>query len=172
MHYYVYSAMGLPFVLYRKRLTMSDLARAFKVMFVRHPFERLVSFFEDKTRRTVPTGKYFYYRYWNNAMVRFRGAGNVDRKKDLITFEEFVDLLLSIRPSNYDLHWQRYSDPLRALWVNKGPSDTKTVALSYFSRLPRSKVERLYAIYAVDFMMFGYSAEEYLNVAIETEDES
>ncbi|KAL3206984.1 hypothetical protein MRX96_039813 [Rhipicephalus microplus] len=123
-------------------------------------------------------------------MARFRGAENVDRKKDLITFEEFIDLLLSIRPSNYDLHWQRYSDRCEPclvpydfvgtlkdvpvmysalgmtnrsrLWVNKGPSDTKNVALSYFSRLPRSKVERLYSIYAVDFTMFGYSAKEYL----------
>lgn len=200
MHYYVYKAMGLPFVLYRNDVKASDLASAFKVMFVRHPFERLVSFFEDKTRRTVPTGKYFYYRYWNDAMVRFRGAENVDRRKDLIAFEEFVDLLLSIRPSNYDLHWQRYSDRCEPclvpydfvgtledvpvmysalgmtnrsqLWANKGPSDTKNVSLSYFARLPRSKVERLYSIYAVDFMMFGYSAEDYLNAANETEDET
>ncbi|KAH6941273.1 hypothetical protein HPB50_015462 [Hyalomma asiaticum] len=191
MHYYVYSTMGLPFVLYRHDVNVSDLANAFKVMFVRHPFERLVSFFEDKTRRTVPTGKYFYYRYWNEAMVRFRGAGNVDTSRDLITFEEFVDLLLSIKPSHYDLHWQLYSDRCKPclvpydfvgtledvpvmysalgmnnssrLWVNKGPSDTRNVALSYFSRLPRSKVARLYGVYAVDFMMFGYSAEEYLN---------
>lgn len=200
MHYYVYSAMGLPFVLYRNQVNVSDLVSAFKVMFVRHPFERLVSFYEDKTRRTVPTGKYFYYKYWNNAMARFRGAENVDRKKDLITFEEFIDLLLSIRPSNYDLHWQRYSDRCEPclvpydfvgtlkdvpvmysalgmtnrsrLWVNKGPSDTKNVALSYFSRLPRSKVERLYSIYAVDFTMFGYSAKEYFNAANKTEDET
>ncbi|XP_070382433.1 carbohydrate sulfotransferase 11-like isoform X1 [Dermacentor albipictus] len=194
MHFYVYSAMGLPFMLYRNDVTVSDLANAFKVMFVRHPFERLVSFFEDKTRRTVPTGKYFYYKYWNDAMVRFRGVENVDTQKDLITFEEFVDLLLSIHPSKYDLHWQLYSDRCEPclvpydfvgtledvpvmysalgvtnrsqLWVNKGPSDTRNVALSYFSRLPRSKVVALYGIYAVDFMMFGYSAEEYLNTVI------
>lgn len=193
MHYYAYTKMGLPYALYRNDVNFTTLANAFKIMFVRHPFERLVSFFEDKTRRSVATGRYFYYKYWNAAMVKYRGVGNVDTTKDLITFEEFVDLLLSIEPSHYDLHWQLYAhrcEPCLVpydfvgtledvpvmyhalglpdgsqLWANKGPSDTKDMTLAYFTSLPKSKVERLCDIYALDFAMFNYSANEYLTVA-------
>lgn len=192
MHNYVYWSMGLPFVLGRNLVNMTTLESAFKVMFVRHPFERLVSFFEDKTRRTVRTGQYFYAKYWNKAMKKYRGAKNVNTEKDVITFEEFVDLLLSIEPSRYDLHWQLYSDRCEPcivpydfvgtlqdlhvmydalnvtdqsqLWVNRGPTgDTKRASLAHFSRLPRWKVAKLYGIYALDFAMFGYSADEYFN---------
>ncbi|KAK8762805.1 hypothetical protein V5799_025926 [Amblyomma americanum] len=193
MHYYVYMKMGLPYALHRKEVNMTTLANAFKIMFVRHPFERLVSFFEDKTRRSVSTGRYFYHKYWNNVMIKYRGVGNVDTTKDLITFEEFVDLLLSTEPKHYDLHWQLYAhrcEPClvpydfvgtledvpvmyRALglpdgsqlWANKGPSDTKDMTLAYFTSLPKSKVEMLYSIYAMDFAMFNYSAHEYLSAA-------
>lgn len=192
MHNYVYWSMGLPNLLGRKRVNMTSVASAFKVMFVRHPFERLASFFEDKTRRSVGTGQYFYSKYWNKAMKKYRGANNVNTEKDVITFEEFVDLLLSTEPSRYDIHWQLYShrcepcivpydfvgtlDDLHVmydalgvadqsqLWENKGPTgDTKKAALAHFSRLPRWKVAKLYGIYALDFAMFGYSADEYFN---------
>lgn len=192
MHNYVYWSMGLPNLLGRKLVNTTSVASAFKVMFVRHPFERLVSFFEDKTRRSVGTGRYFYAKYWNKAMKKYRGANNVNTNKDVITFEEFVDLLLSTEPSRYDIHWQLYSDRCEPcivpydfvgtlddlhvvydaldvadrsqLWVNRGPTgDTRRAALAHFSRLPRWKVAKLYGIYALDFAMFGYSADEYFD---------
>ena len=47
--------------------------------------------------------------------------------------------------------------------AKKGITDTKT-ALDYFRDIPTSKIKRLYQHYRHDFEIFGYSAEEYLNI--------
>ena len=47
--------------------------------------------------------------------------------------------------------------------VKKGITDTKT-ALDYFGDIPTSKIKKLYQHYRHDFEIFGYSAEEYLNI--------
>ena len=47
--------------------------------------------------------------------------------------------------------------------AKKGITDTKT-ALDYFTDIPTSKIKRLYQHYRHDFEIFGYSAEEYLNI--------
>jgi len=43
-------------------------------------------------------------------------------------------------------------------------SDSKK-ALSFFKDIPKSKIKKLYQHYRHDFEIFGYSAEEYLDVA-------
>ena len=45
----------------------------------------------------------------------------------------------------------------------KAITDTKT-ALDFFRDIPTSKIKRLYQHYKEDFEIFGYSAEEYLNI--------
>ena len=47
--------------------------------------------------------------------------------------------------------------------AKKGITDTKT-ALDYFTDIPTSKIKKLYQHYRHDFEIFGYSAEEYLNI--------
>ena len=47
--------------------------------------------------------------------------------------------------------------------AKKGITDTKT-ALDYFRDIPTSKIKKLYQHYRHDFEIFGYSAEEYLNI--------
>jgi len=47
--------------------------------------------------------------------------------------------------------------------AKKGITDTKT-ALDYFTDIPTSKIKRLYQHYRHDFEIFGYSAEEYVNI--------
>ena len=42
---------------------------------------------------------------------------------------------------------------------------TKDLARKYFSELELDRVKDLYSVYKVDFEMFGYSPEEYFNVA-------
>ncbi|EEC17825.1 chondroitin 4-sulfotransferase, putative [Ixodes scapularis] len=192
MHYYIRTAMGLPRLLNQKRVNASTINKTFKVMFVRHPFERLVSFFLDKGRRNTKTGDHYYYKYWNKAMAKARG-GKVDTKKDVIKFSEFVDIILTTEPATYDLHWQLYSDRCKPCWVNynyigtlddlhkmneligakeelnlwenKGPSNTNNATLVLFSQLPKSTVMKLYRIYYPDFLMFGFPIDDYLSVA-------
>ncbi|CAN8004401.1 unnamed protein product, partial [Ixodes hexagonus] len=192
LHYYITTEMGLPKLMYYRRINSSIVNKTFKVMFVRHPFERLVSFFLDKGRRNTKTGDHYYSTYWNSAMAKARG-GKVDTQKDLIKFSEFVAIILNTDPKDYDLHWQLYSDRCqpcrvhydfigtlddlhkmyefmgvkdrRQLWENKGPSNTNNATLVYFSQLPKSTVMKLYKTYYPDFLLFGYSVDDYLGVA-------
>ncbi|XP_064479522.1 carbohydrate sulfotransferase 8-like [Ornithodoros turicata] len=191
LHSYVKTALAVPQLLRHGKTSLSQVESAFKVMFVRHPFERLVSFFQDKGRRGTKTGNYYYRTYWNRLMKRLRGAREVDTLKSMLTFREFVHLLLETSPKQYDLHWQLYSDRCapctvqydlvgtfddlpdfyRLLgrdytnWENKGPSNTANDTLYHFSQLSRSAVMSLYRVYFKDFLLFGYSVEPYLDVA-------
>lgn len=191
LHLYVANNIGVRHLMYNEQVNKTTLDKTFKVMFVRHPFERLVSFFQDKSRRETTTGNYYYYKYWENAMAKSRGR--VVTKQDVIRFDEFVDILLGSDPSKYDLHWQLFSDRCRPCtlpynfvgtlrdlhkmnewmgvknnqqpWENRGPSDTRNATSYYFSLLPREKVMKLYKIYFPDFLMFGYGVDEYLSVS-------
>ncbi|KAG0426242.1 hypothetical protein HPB47_026645 [Ixodes persulcatus] len=57
-------------------------------MFVRHPFERLVSAYVDKVLRPSAGKVYFYDRYFNDVPgVRETGRN--------LTFPEFIDYILN-----------------------------------------------------------------------------
>ena len=47
--------------------------------------------------------------------------------------------------------------------AKKAITNTKT-ALDFFRDIPTSKIRRLYQHYRHDFEIFGYRAEEYLNI--------
>ncbi|XP_077513947.1 carbohydrate sulfotransferase 11-like [Amblyomma americanum] len=72
-----------------------------KALFVRHPFERLVSAYVDKALRPRSEIAWFYKAFWE----KIPGVKAQNRSP---TFPEFVDLLLGTPVRNWDEHWSPY----------------------------------------------------------------
>ncbi|GFV69665.1 carbohydrate sulfotransferase 11 [Trichonephila clavipes] len=164
--------------------------RFFKIMFVRHPFDRLVSAFRSKAEPPREEVPYFYDRYWIPIMKKLRPEGS---PLDRISFPEFVWYLTHTTERDYDEHWAPYwsrCDPCLVDYnfigkletaqhdfpyafgkveIKSGPEwwsyvhpTQHSVALKYFSTVPEEEIRRLYAIYRLDFELFGYSIREFL----------
>lgn len=101
------------------RLVNQTVNSSFKFLFVRHPFDRLVSAFRNKLEdaNAEKDGTYFYKTYGRSIVERFRRNRNKDRRVENDnsvnvnsrrepTFPEFVDYLLHTNPNDYDEHWR------------------------------------------------------------------
>lgn len=160
-----------------------------KAMFVRHPFERLVSSYVDKTLGPPEFTKWFYETYWNKILGQ-------DVNKRNVTFPEFVEFLLREPMEDSDEHWAPYhlmcepclfdydivgkletgNRDFRLLFSRVGiksqevrltntRADIKVQfrsAKEYFAELNFSTVMRLYERYFYDFELFDYDFRDYL----------
>lgn len=83
-----------------------------KFIFVRHPFERLLSAYRNKLEQHYDSSKYFQARFGKYIIKNFRkNPTNVSLAKgDDVTFVEFVNYIVSSDPSFYNEHWQRVTD--------------------------------------------------------------
>jgi len=159
---------------------------------VRHPFERLVSAFQDKmVDGTDPS--YFNVR---NYIIEKYGD---------VTFPNFVNMILhksiskcrTLNSCRIDKHWrpfisrcgycdlpyrviakaenfqddQRFIGDLAGVQLDKvethhsSGGSTRQLSKEYFSMLDTHTVNRLYKLYKVDFEMFGYSPDLYYQYA-------
>lgn len=85
-----------------RTLFMHDGGRGYiKALFVRHPFERLVSAYVDKALRPRSEVMWFYKTYWEK-------IPGVKAENRTPTFAEFVDLLLATPVRELDEHWSPY----------------------------------------------------------------
>ncbi|XP_040072774.3 carbohydrate sulfotransferase 11-like [Ixodes scapularis] len=169
-------------------LQRSSQARYTRAMFVRHPFERLVSAYVDKALGPRAGNVYFYEKYWNDVPgVRETGRN--------LTFPEFIDYVLNQTVNQMNSHWAPYyvmCQPctvkyevvgkletasrdfalfLEALDVrpedipqeNKsGDNVLRKSAREFFKELTFHQVMRLYERFFFDFEMFGYDFKDYL----------
>ncbi|CAL1271253.1 unnamed protein product [Larinioides sclopetarius] len=164
--------------------------RFFKIMFVRHPFDRLVSAFRDKAESPREEVTYFYDKYWDPVMKKVRPKGS---PLDKITFPEFVWYLTHTLERDYDEHWASFwsrCDPclvdynfigkletakhdfpyaFRKVgiespfnWWSDAHSTLHSLTLKYFASVPEEEIRKLYSIYKLDFELFGYSIREFL----------
>uniref|UniRef100_A0A3B3YPE2 Carbohydrate sulfotransferase n=1 Tax=Poecilia mexicana TaxID=48701 RepID=A0A3B3YPE2_9TELE len=80
-----------------------------KVLFVREPFERLVSAFRDK----FESPNSYYHPVFGRAIIsryRANATGSALKTGAGVTFREFVQYLLDTqRPVGMDIHWERVS---------------------------------------------------------------
>jgi hypothetical protein len=69
-----------------------------------------------------------------------------------------------------DIHFigQMAGVELESIVTNPSSGNTSELAREYFSQLYKDDVEKLYQLYKMDFEMFGYSPDSYLNVAKES----
>jgi hypothetical protein len=90
-----------------------------KLLVVRHPFQRLVSAYRDRIEDTSKfTSQAWIYVPRIFALTRpslnrsqIFDINHHQHKLSIVpTFQEFVEWLLVIPASKYDVHWNRYSD--------------------------------------------------------------
>ncbi len=85
-------------------LSTRGYAHFYKFAFVRSPFDRLVSCYEDKVKKTVQhSGRYFFSSGYNNLLIKtlFGKTFHPD-----MTFHEFVELVSRIPDSLADAHFK------------------------------------------------------------------
>jgi len=81
-------------------------------LFVRHPFERLLSAFRDKLEDPSVQGKrfneYYYNKYGRRIVMHFRKEKITGPSFKYPRFHEFLEFLLSRDLRYYDEHWAPY----------------------------------------------------------------
>ncbi|XP_002412303.4 carbohydrate sulfotransferase 8 [Ixodes scapularis] len=83
----------------------SKLKTYTRAVFVRHPFERLVSAFVDKAGRPRSAEPFFYDVYWDRALAGLAGNETTGVR---MTFPLFVDYILAQPDALWDDHWAPY----------------------------------------------------------------
>ena len=102
--YYVHSARNFKFLhVYPKDEVERMLRTYFKFVFVREPFERLLSAYLEKFNSGDSA---FHSNYGRNIIKRFRPGGNPDHKN--VTFDEFLNYVINIGNGYWNEHWQTY----------------------------------------------------------------
>uniref|UniRef100_G3MRX9 Carbohydrate sulfotransferase n=1 Tax=Amblyomma maculatum TaxID=34609 RepID=G3MRX9_AMBMU len=82
-------------------LLQSSRSNYTKVLFVRHPFERLVSTYIDKALRGRSKMAWAYRNYWDK-------IPGVRAENRCPTFSEFIDFVLKMPVEHSDEHWAPY----------------------------------------------------------------
>ncbi|NWH62295.1 CHST9 sulfotransferase, partial [Geococcyx californianus] len=158
-----------------------------KVMFTRHPLERLVSAYRDKLLHSEP---FYSITVANEIRAMFRKNKN---SSDKVSFQEFVSFITSKPPNALDIHWKpmfllcdpchvRYDilgkyetlglDSEHVLKVIGAPeslhypslkrygSEKRTngdITLEYLRQLNSEQIEKIKKLYHMDFLLFNYS---------------
>jgi len=168
-------------------------------IFVRHPFERILSAFRDKLEDPHLTGRrpneYYYSKYGRRIVMHYRKEKITGPSFKYPRFSEFLDYLLDKDLRQDDEHWAPFYKECTPCHINytfvghfetlywdvhllahetdlvqlwDDPTDYfqsstyLSVSRSYFSKVKKDVIRRLYKRYKIDFELFGYSPEEYI----------
>ncbi|XP_066996722.2 carbohydrate sulfotransferase 11 [Anabrus simplex] len=167
-----------------------------KFLFVRHPFERLLSAYRNKLEQHYLSSKYFQSRFGRHIVKHYRKSPTKEAllNGDDVTFFEFVTYLTNPKDVIFNEHWKPihqlcwpcfidydiigkyetlYEDSEYILnHIGKSEiifprsskaSNTASILKKYFSLLPKLLIKELYSIYFMDFKLFGYSFEEFID---------
>ncbi|NXU16228.1 CHST9 sulfotransferase, partial [Pardalotus punctatus] len=158
-----------------------------KVIFTRHPLERLVSAYRDKLLHSEP---FYSITVANKIRAMFRKNTNSSEK---VSFQEFVSFIIANPPHTLDIHWKPMfllCDPcdihydivgkyetlgldsehvLKAIGapeslqypsLKRYGSEKRTngdITLEYLRQLTSEQIEKLKKLYQMDFFLFNYS---------------
>ncbi|KFQ31423.1 Carbohydrate sulfotransferase 9, partial [Merops nubicus] len=158
-----------------------------KVMFTRHPLERLVSAYRDKLLHSEP---FYSITVANDIKAMFRKNKNSSEK---VSFQEFVNFITAKPPSSLDIHWKpmfllcdpcnihydvlgKYEtlglDSKHVLKVIGAPeslqypslkrygSEKRTngdITMEYLRQLNSEQIEKIKKLYLMDFLLFNYT---------------
>ncbi|NXJ65721.1 CHST9 sulfotransferase, partial [Rostratula benghalensis] len=158
-----------------------------KVMFTRHPLERLVSAYRDKLLHSEP---FYSVTVANEIRAMFRKNKNSSEK---VSFQEFVNFITAKPPNTLDIHWKpmfllcdpcnihydilgKYEtlglDSEHVLRVIGAPeslhypnlkrysSEKRTngdITLEYLRQLNSEQMEKIKKLYHMDFVLFNYT---------------
>lgn len=171
---------------YPSDVALGMLQRYFSFLFVREPFERLLSAYMDKF---FPGNKEFHRNIGTGIIRKFRPLASERARKtgDDVTFAEFTDYLVHVARGRGDEHWNTYQTLCHPCAINYDvighfenlieegpyvirkagiehlvsfpqyiPSNTTSQLLRFYSQIPRDNIARLRDVYQSDFEMFGY----------------
>ncbi|XP_052551305.1 carbohydrate sulfotransferase 9-like [Tympanuchus pallidicinctus] len=158
-----------------------------KVMFTRHPLERLVSAYRDKLLHSEP---YYSTIVADQIKAMFRKNKNSSAK---VSFQEFVSFITVKPPNTLDIHWKpmfllcdpcnihydilgKYEtlglDSVQVLKAIGAPeslqypslkrygSEKRTnsdITLEYLRQLSSEQIEKIQKLYQMDFLLFNYT---------------
>ncbi|XP_063149485.1 carbohydrate sulfotransferase 9-like [Candoia aspera] len=164
----------------------AELLNSFtKVMFTRHPLERLVSAYRDKFLHLAP---YYSTTVANEIKALFRKNKNLTGN---VTFQEFVNFVVTRNTKYLDIHWKPMSqlcDPCNIHYDILGKYETldqdvshvlsrirvpesirypdsklytkrtnKDITTQYLKELNWDQIQKLMKLYQMDFSLFNYS---------------
>ena len=156
-----------------------------KFLFVREPFERLLSAYIDKFYNYDPA----FYSLWGPDIIPVRYKWSMKPEETNITFNEFVNYVVRIQEGGQfcNEHWQTYDKLCHPCGINYDfigrfenlekeahhvldisslkdnvsfpqvrPSNTASKIPFFYSQLPTQLLNRLIRIFRVDSEMFQY----------------
>ena len=144
--------------------------------FVRHPFERLVSAYNDKIKSKNVSFSNFAKRvirafdkqkmdgHWkpflkncHHCFVHYNIIGRMESFQEDVQYIIIKHKLENILPINNTLNFRS----LNSKSLNK--IDAKQASLEKFSQLTKTEIKKLYELYRLDFELFNYDLDIYLN---------
>lgn len=177
-------------VSYPPALQKEFLSNYTKVMFTRHPLERLVSAYRDKLLHSEP---YYSITVANEIRAMFRKNKDSSEK---VSFQEFVNFITAKPPQDLDIHWKPMfllCDPCNIHYDILGKYETlgldsehvlKTIGapenlkypslktyssekrtdsditLEYLRQLTSQQIEKIKKLYEMDFFLFNYTMKD------------
>ncbi|KAF7396603.1 hypothetical protein HZH66_007465 [Vespula vulgaris] len=165
---------------------LTNDSNIFKLLVVRHPFERLVSSYrdriEDNTKYTdqawIYTKKIYHFTrpnlFRSNKTTGsfFQKIFTRDKRLQIVpTFKEFIEWLLQESPEHDDVHWNQYythcalyknNMDLPNLEQSKGGCTDFKLTCKYFQNLTHNTILKLHERYKIDFEMYNYDLDKYL----------
>ena len=103
---YIYER-GIRYIRHYNRKRQKEILRDYyKVMIVRDPLERLLSAYTDKF---IPRGQPVHPHTWMDRLSK-DATGRAANKTTLYTFQQFLKLILKLKPGKFNGHWNRYHD--------------------------------------------------------------
>ena len=181
--YYIHVAKNFKFLHeYPTEEAQRMLKSYFKFVFVREPFERLLSAYLEKF---YSGDSAFHKNYGRGIIKKYRPGGNPDDKN--VTFDEFLNYVINIGNNYWNEHWKTY-DKLchpcgvhydfigrfqnlqeEARFVMKGlsrslevqfpqvkPSNTSSKIPFFYSQIPTERLYKVVKLFGSDSEMFGY----------------
>ncbi|NXO25869.1 CHST9 sulfotransferase, partial [Cisticola juncidis] len=172
---------------YPPALQQEFLSKYTKVMFTRHPLERLVSAYRDKLLHSEP---FYSTTVADQIKAMFRKNKTSPEK---VSFQEFVNFIIAKQPHALDIHWKpmfllcdpcnihydimgKYEtlglDSGQVLKIIGAPehlqypslkrygSESRTngyITLEYLRQLTSEQIEKIKKLYEMDFFLFNYT---------------
>ncbi|XP_078379463.1 carbohydrate sulfotransferase 11-like isoform X2 [Oculina patagonica] len=191
--YYVHDARNFKFLhQYPPDQAKRMLKSYFKFVFVREPFERLLSAYLEKFHNGDPG---FHKNYGRGIIERYRPGGNPEDKN--VTFDEFVNYVINIGDGYWNEHWKTYdklcypcgvhydfigrfenlaeearfvmsgiSRKVNVLFPQVIPSSTSSKISFFYSKIPTETFHRVVRLFGDDSEMFGYDLPASLRARI------
>lgn len=166
----------------------------FKIVFVREPFERLLSAYLSKFVVERLSNSYFHASYGRAIIKRYRPGGNPEDRN--VTFDEFIHY---VGDGNWEPHWERYDNLCRPCGIQYDfigrfenleeeahqlleisgisrkknvsfplvkPSSTSSKVPFYYSQIPKERLNRIVQLFGGDSEMFQYDLPKYVRARI------